>query len=85
MNIAEEIERFIREDLVRDPGEDGFSRDDSLIQKGILDSMSILQLVAFVEDRFSVRVTDDEVVTDNFDSIQAICNLIQRKLVRQGK
>jgi acyl carrier protein len=63
-------------------GNVSLSWDDSLIKSGIVDSLGILRLVAFIEENFSVVVEDTEVVPENFESINAMSSLVQRK---QGK
>jgi acyl carrier protein len=55
------------------------SWDDSLIKSGIVDSLGILRLVAFIEENFSVMVDDTEVVPENFETINAMSSLVERK------
>ena len=52
---------------------------ESLLDSGVVDSMGILEIVTFVEDEFSVELTDEEVLADNFENIQSIANLIAKK------
>jgi acyl carrier protein len=52
---------------------------DSLLEAGILDSMAIVKLIAFLEDRFGVTLSDDEFDPDNFETLAAIETLIERK------
>lgn len=62
-------------------GEEGetIQDDDSLIGRGIIDSSGVLELVAFIEEKYGIQVEDDELVADNFDSIHRLCGFIQRK------
>jgi acyl carrier protein len=53
--------------------------DESLIEAGILDSMAIVKLVAYLEEQFGIELTDEEFDPDNFDSLSAIDALIQKK------
>lgn len=53
--------------------------DTLLFEKGIIDSTGILELVAFIEDNFKVTVSDDELVQDNFSSLNAIDKFLQFK------
>ena len=53
--------------------------DTPLFEKGIIDSTGVLELVAFIEENFSVKVTDDELVQSNFSNISAIDRFIQSK------
>jgi len=58
----------------------GVSVADSLLEQGIIDSMGVLELVTFIEERFSITLNDDEMVADHFESIQAMAQLVHRKL-----
>lgn len=53
--------------------------DTPLFEKGIIDSTGVLELVAFVEDNFNVTVADDELVLENFSSLNAIEKFLQSK------
>ena len=55
------------------------SDDASLLEAGILDSMAIVKLISFLEERFGVQLTDEEFDPDNFESLQAIEALIAQK------
>ena len=60
---------------------DGFySDDDSFMEKGIVDSTGVLQLVTLLEQQFQIRVLDDDLVPENFDSINNLGRFIEAKL-----
>lgn len=48
--------------------------DDSLFKSRRLDSITILQLIAFIETKLGRKLNSDEIVLENFDSVQAITN-----------
>ena len=52
---------------------------DSLLEKGLLDSMALVKLIAFLEERFGIALGDDEFDPDNFETIEAIAKLIEAK------
>jgi acyl carrier protein len=52
---------------------------DSLLEKGLLDSMALVKLIAFLEERFGIVLGDDEFDPDNFETIEAIAKLIEAK------
>lgn len=52
---------------------------NSLIDEGILDSMLLLKLVAFLEERFTITIGSDEVIPENFETADCIARLIDRK------
>ena len=78
MQVKSEIENFIVENFLYGQ-DDGFGDDVSFMAKGLLDSTGILELVAFVEERYEISMEDDELIPDNFDSITKLSNYISRK------
>jgi acyl carrier protein len=65
--------------LIEVPGQQ-LDADESLVQRGVIDSTGVLELVGFLEDRYRIRVADDEITTDNLDSLTAIVAYLRRKL-----
>ena len=53
--------------------------DTDFLENGILDSTGVLELVGFLEEKFGIRVEDDELVPDNMNSLEKINNYISRK------
>jgi acyl carrier protein len=54
--------------------------DTSLISSGIIDSLSLIRLINFIESRFNVTIEDDEVTPDNFETLNLLDALIASKL-----
>jgi acyl carrier protein len=79
VNVAQALEEFIIRDLMVADGDVSLSPDASLIESGIVDSLGILRLVAFIEENFSVVVDDIDVIPENFDTINAMNSLVERK------
>lgn len=52
---------------------------DQLIENGLLDSLGILDVVSFLEEEFSISVSDDELTPDNFNSIINMSDYVQMK------
>lgn len=78
-----DVEDSIRDYVVREiavSSDTSTIKDDTkLIESGILDSLSVLKLVIFIESRFGLKVAPDEVVADNFQTISAISAYIRTK------
>jgi acyl carrier protein len=55
------------------------SDSDKLLESGIVDSLGILDLVAFLESDFKVQITDDELLPENFQTVEAIAEFVERK------
>jgi acyl carrier protein len=54
----------------------------SLLDKGIIDSTGVLEVIAFLEKTYAIRVEDEEMVPENLDSISNITAFVARKTVR---
>lgn len=50
----------------------------SLIQDKVIDSLSMIRLVAELEDEFDVEISARDIVPENFENVQVIHNLIER-------
>ncbi|MRR53345.1 MAG: acyl carrier protein [Deltaproteobacteria bacterium] len=80
MSIRENIRAFIVDNFLF--GDDlGLKDDGSFLDEGFLDSTGIMQLVAYLEETFSVRVEDEELIPDNLDSINKVANYLERKAI----
>lgn len=79
MTIEAVLQKFIVEDLLMGNGRGDIQADTSLINSGIIDSLSLIRLINFVEDHFKLTVDDDEVVPDNFETINSLKALISSK------
>jgi len=80
VNIQENIRAFIVDNFLF--GEDlGLKDDSSFLDGGFLDSTGIMQLVAYLEETYSVKVEDEELVPDNLDSINKVTTFLERKAI----
>lgn len=52
---------------------------DKLLESGIVDSLGILDLVAFLESDFQVHISDEELLPENFQTVDAIAQFVERK------
>jgi acyl carrier protein len=79
------INDYISRELVQDPARLPLADDESLLESGILDSLSLLRLVVFLEERFGITVGDTDLLPENFASVNAICAYLRaREPERQG-
>jgi acyl carrier protein len=78
MNVQETIRSYIVDNILF--GEDGRLTEDASFQRsGILDSTGFLGLITFAEEKFGIKIADDEVVPENFDSLRKIFAFVERK------
>ena len=80
---AEEIRAFIIDNFLFGSSALQLSQHDSFLERGIIDSTGILELVAFVENQYQVRVDDRELVPENLDSIDRLVAFVHRKHARE--
>jgi acyl carrier protein len=62
------------------PESDALTDEVSLLDRGVIDSTGVLELIGFLQDEFGVEVADDEMVPENLDSIARIEGYVTRKL-----
>jgi acyl carrier protein len=79
MSIEREIRKFIEENFILEEN-DHLGNEDSLLEKGIIDSTGVLELVAFLEESYHFKIKDEDLVPENLDSITNISQFIQNKL-----
>ncbi|MBL9122463.1 MAG: acyl carrier protein [Planctomycetaceae bacterium] len=58
----------------------GLAETDSLLELGVVDSMGVLEVVAFLESEFAITLTDDDLMSDHFESIASIADLVHHRL-----
>jgi len=75
--IKPTVTDFIRNEVVR--SQDAIEPSYSLIESGILDSLGVLKLVMFLEERYGIQVDAGDVIPKNFDSIDAICAYVDKR------
>ena len=57
----------------------GLEDDDSFLEHGVIDSIGMMELVALLSHEFDVDISDDELMPENLDSVDAICGFLCRK------
>jgi len=76
--VAERIERFVRAQFRVAPADRRFSRAQPLFESGYVDSVGVVELLAFVSQEFRVEVPDELLVSDEFSSIDGIASIVCR-------
>jgi acyl carrier protein len=77
--IADEVRHFVVENFLFGQTSAVPAEDASLLETGVIDSTGVLELVAFLEERFDVRVEDTELVPENLDSLRRLSDFVRRK------
>jgi acyl carrier protein len=80
MQLKREIKNYIIESFLYGQDDNTLDDDVSFLETGIIDSTGVLELVSFVQETYGITVTDDELVPDNFDSLNKLEQFITRKM-----
>lgn len=77
---AAKIQGFLASQPLPHADAAGITADSRLIDDGILDSVTLMHLIAFLEDSFGVLVAPEDIVPENFETIPLIAALVERSL-----
>jgi acyl carrier protein len=77
--VKDQIREYVLEEFAKSKGINQITDQEVLTKNGIIDSMGIFRLVAFLEETFKVRIGDEEITHDNLESIDAIERLVISK------
>ncbi|MBC8186574.1 acyl carrier protein [candidate division KSB1 bacterium] len=76
--MVDELKKFLIEQKYLENA-DELGVDDSLLEQGVIDSVGIQQLVNFLEEKYKIKVEEDDLMPDNFDSLSAIEEYVNDK------
>jgi acyl carrier protein len=78
-SIQAQIRAFIVDNFLFGDSGNGLAETDSFLEKGIIDSTGVLELVSFIEDTYGFRIEDEELVPENLDTIGDVASFVLRK------
>lgn len=79
MQLREQIRGFIIENFLFGDAEPLTDDAVSLLDNGIVDSVGVMEMVAWLEQNHGVKVEDQELVPENFDSVERLVRFVERK------
>lgn len=79
MSVEQKMRSYILENFLFTDDESALNSGDSFLEKGVLDSTGILEVIYFLEDEFAVKVEDDEMIPENLDSVNNIVKFVSTK------
>jgi acyl carrier protein len=74
--VAERIRKFLVQQF---PATKNVGNNESLLNNGLLDSLGILEVVAFIEKEFEIMVSDEDLLPENFGSVHSLSNFVGQK------
>ena len=72
------IRKFIVQESMFKEDESILKFDDPLLEKGIIDSAGLVQLVAYLEREFSISIADNDILPENFETVESISKLVDK-------
>ena len=79
-SVETSIRRYVLEAFLFTEDESQLSNNASFLEEGIVDSTGVLELVMFVEETFGITVKDEEVVPENFDSVERLARYVRLRM-----
>jgi methoxymalonate biosynthesis acyl carrier protein len=81
-----QLREFIAGELIAGESAESIGPEDDLIKRGIVDSLGVTQLVDFCESNYGIRVTNEDLVLDNFRTVRHLADFVERtRSTRQGR
>ena len=78
--IKQQIVDFITTNFLFGDTQTGLAERDSLLETGVIDSTGVLELVAFIEETYGIKVEDEEIIPENLDSIENVVRYVRGKM-----
>jgi len=78
-SIETEVRQYVLENFLFGRTEVEVSSDASFLDLGIIDSTGVLELVTFLEDKYQIKIEDEELVPANLDSLNGITRFVEAK------
>lgn len=77
--VESQVRAYVVDHFLFGQGGDALGSEDSFLEKGLIDSTGVLEVVMFLEERFGIKVQDEELVPENLDSVGRIARFVERK------
>jgi len=78
--MKDAVLEYIVDEYLDEDDEDEVSFDSPLISSGIVDSFSMVSLKRFLENKYSIKLPDEEATPEAFDTVNSICILVNKHL-----
>jgi acyl carrier protein len=76
--VAARLEEFVRKQFAVGARDTRFSRQAALFDLGYVDSVGVVELLAFVQEAFGVQIPDDDLLSDDFSTLDGIARIVCR-------
>jgi len=79
VSVEAEVRQYVMENLLFGRSDVELRGDTSFLESGIIDSTGVLELVQFLEEKFQVKVEDEDLIPANLDSVNALTRFVENK------
>ena len=80
MALKDELRQFVTDNFMYGKPYKGFADDDSFIERGIIDSTAVMELVAHLERRYRITLQDKDLIPDNLDSVNSLARFVKSRV-----
>jgi|HubBroStandDraft_2_1064218.scaffolds.fasta_scaffold939726_2 acyl carrier protein len=80
MTLSDELRQFVTDNFMYGKPYKGFADDDSFLERGIIDSTGVMELVAFLENRYRIKLLDQDLIPANLDSVNGLARFVESRL-----
>jgi acyl carrier protein len=80
MDIRSDIRSFLKNSAPKDAG---FTDSESLLVKGVIDSLRMLDMISFLEENYHLKIDEEELMPENFESVDAITRFVEQRIKRE--
>lgn len=77
--VKEDIKKYILETYLFTSDPNALGDEESFLDRGIIDSTGVLELIMFLEEQFGVTIADEELLPENLDSVSRVAAFVERK------
>lgn len=77
--VADRIREYITENFLYMRQDFAFDENDSLLGRGIIDSMGVIELITFIQDEFGIPVDDGDITEENLGTLASIAGFVAGK------
>jgi acyl carrier protein len=84
MTVTTEVQQFIVSELLQGRGINSVDPTENLLAKGIMDSHGVMELVAFLEERYGIAIGDEDLTPENFENVTRIDEFVTGKVNGQS-
>ena len=78
--LRDKIRDFILQNYLFTTNASALGLDDSLLERGVVDSSGMMEIIFFIEEQLGVAMREHEMVPDNLDSVNKIARFVQGRL-----